>query len=60
MALSSEVREHLATHKYFDAKFKKAGIKVLPGEYYATKDDLMIPRCSVRVLQCVCMMKALV
>lgn len=42
MALSSEVREHLATHKYFDAKFKKAGIKVLPGEYYATKDDLMI------------------
>lgn len=34
--------DHLATHKFFDQKFKTAGVKVLPGEYYATKDNIMI------------------
>lgn len=34
--------EHLASHKFFDNKFKAAGVKVLPGEYYASKDDIMI------------------
>ncbi|MBJ7554400.1 chemoreceptor glutamine deamidase CheD [Marinomonas spartinae] len=38
----SKSLEHLATHKYYDNKFKAAGVKVLPGEYYASKDDIMI------------------
>lgn len=42
MAISAEAQEHLATHKFFDSRFKSAAVKVLPGEYYATKDDLMI------------------
>ena len=42
MAISAEAQEHFATHKFFDSRFKSAAVKVLPGEYYATKDDLMI------------------
>lgn len=34
--------ENLATHKFFDNTFKAAVVRVLPGEYYASKDDIMI------------------
>ncbi|TPE51547.1 chemoreceptor glutamine deamidase CheD [Maribrevibacterium harenarium] len=42
MALSAAAREHLATRKYHDRQFDIMAVKVLPGEYYATQDDVMI------------------
>lgn len=36
---------HLATNSYYDRHFDIQSIKVLPGEYYATGDNLMI--CTV-------------
>lgn len=42
MALRQAAQEHLATTKYFDRNFDISSIKVLPGEYYATSEDMMI------------------
>lgn len=42
MALREAAQEHLATTKYFDRTFDINAMKVLPGEYYATADDMMI------------------
>ncbi|TDR06651.1 chemoreceptor glutamine deamidase CheD [Marinomonas communis] len=42
MALREEAQEHLATKQYFDRQFDTDAMKVLPGEYYATADDMMI------------------
>lgn len=42
MALREAAQEHLATTRYYDRQFDTAAMKVLPGEYYATADDLMI------------------
>lgn len=42
MSLKESAKEHLASRKYFDTTFDINSIKVLPGEYYATNNDIMI------------------
>jgi chemotaxis protein CheD len=34
--------EHLAPNRYFDNNFNTDAVKILPGEYFATKDETMI------------------
>lgn len=34
--------EHLATRHYFDRVFENEAVKVLPGEYYVTADNLVL------------------
>lgn len=34
--------EPLATHLYFDRKYKTEAVRVLPGEYYATSRDMLL------------------
>lgn len=36
------VAEHLAGNRYFDRQFGVEAVKVLPGEYYVTKSDVML------------------
>ncbi|WP_067218241.1 chemoreceptor glutamine deamidase CheD [Marinomonas gallaica] len=42
MALRDAAQEHLATKHYFDRQFDIDAMKVLPGEYFATDNDMMI------------------
>lgn len=42
MALKESVIEHFSTRKHFDNTFDIMSVKVLPGEYFATKDNVMI------------------
>ncbi|MGO2514062.1 chemoreceptor glutamine deamidase CheD [Marinomonas polaris] len=42
MALKEAVIEHFSTRQHFDNTFDIMSVKVLPGEYYATKDEVMI------------------
>lgn len=34
--------EHLATNRYFDRHFESQAVKVLPGEYYVTRRDMVL------------------
>lgn len=34
--------EHLATNRYFDRRFESQAVKVLPGEYYVTRRDMVL------------------
>lgn len=34
--------EHLATNLYYDRHFETHAAKILPGEYYVTRDDLLL------------------
>ena len=34
--------EHLASHRYFDREFGVAAVKLLPGEYYVTAEDIVL------------------
>ena len=34
--------EHLANNYYFDRQFETEAVKVLPGEYYVTKTDMVL------------------
>ena len=40
--MSEYFTEHLATNQYFDTNFKTDAVKILPGEYFATKDNTLI------------------
>lgn len=40
--MSAYFTEHLAPNRYFDSSFNTEAVKILPGEYFATKDDTMI------------------
>jgi len=40
--MSAYFTEHLAPNSYFDKNFNIQAVKILPGEYYATKDNTMI------------------
>lgn len=40
--MTTKESSHLATHRYFDRNFDTEAIRVLPGEYYHTRDNLMI------------------
>lgn len=40
--MSEYFTEHLAANQYFDANFKAEAVKILPGEYFATKDNTLI------------------
>jgi chemotaxis protein CheD len=33
---------HLASHRYFDREFGVAAVKLLPGEYFVTADDMVL------------------
>src|SRR5579875_213243 len=32
----------IATNLYFDSHFKRAGVKLLPNEFYTTRDDMVL------------------
>lgn len=34
--------EHLATNRYYDRRFESQAVKVLPGEYYVTRRDMVL------------------
>jgi len=38
----AEYVEHLATNRYFDRNFDKTAAKILPGEYYVSRDDTLL------------------
>jgi chemotaxis protein CheD len=40
--MSAYFTEHLAPNRYFDKNFNTEAVKILPGEYFATKDSTMI------------------
>lgn len=40
--MSAYFTEHLAPNCYFDKNFNTDAVKILPGEYFATKDSTMI------------------
>jgi chemotaxis protein CheD len=40
--MSSTSSDHLAKHRYFDRNFKSDAVRVLPGEYFYTRENLMI------------------
>lgn len=40
--MSSTSSSHLAQHRYFDRNFKSDAVRVLPGEYFYTRENLMI------------------
>lgn len=40
--MSAFFSDHLAPNRYFDKNFNLEAVKILPGEYYATKDSTMI------------------
>lgn len=40
--MSAYFTEHLAANRYHDHNFNTKAVKILPGEYFATKDDTMI------------------
>ncbi|MFC4698590.1 chemoreceptor glutamine deamidase CheD [Glaciecola siphonariae] len=40
--MSAYFTEHLAPNRYFDKNFNTDAVKILPGEYFATRDETMI------------------
>ncbi|MGQ8366532.1 chemoreceptor glutamine deamidase CheD [Glaciecola sp. 1036] len=40
--MSGVFSEHLAPNRYFDKNFNMNAVKILPGEYYATKENTLI------------------
>ncbi len=40
--MSAYFTEHLASNRYKDSNFNTEAVKILPGEYFATKDSTMI------------------
>ncbi|WP_395338623.1 chemoreceptor glutamine deamidase CheD [Ningiella sp. W23] len=40
--MSAHFSEHLAPNRYFDKNFNTNAVKILPGEYFATRDETMI------------------
>jgi len=36
------VNEHIATNLYFDNNFNIQAVKLLPGEYFVTKEDMLL------------------
>jgi chemotaxis protein CheD len=40
--MSAYFTEHLAPNRYFDKHFNTDAVKILPGEYFATRDETMI------------------
>jgi chemotaxis protein CheD len=40
--MSVVFNEHLAPNRYFDKNFNLDAVKILPGEYFATKDETLI------------------
>ncbi len=40
--MSAYFTEHLAPNRYFDKHFNLDAVKILPGEYFATRDNTMI------------------
>lgn len=42
MNLGQHSDEDHASHLYFDATFKRNAVKLLPGQYYVTRDDMVL------------------
>ncbi|TLS19520.1 MAG: chemoreceptor glutamine deamidase CheD [Betaproteobacteria bacterium] len=38
----AEYVEHLATNRYFDRSFERPAAKILPGEYFVARDDMLL------------------